>query len=358
MMKTRRPRLPRRSFLAGMGAVAAGIHFVPRYALAAEEPKLNFYNWDTYIGETTLDDFKKASGIEVKMDLYADNDELFAKLKEGNPGYDLIVPTNDYVERMIAAEMLVPIDHSMVPNIKNIDPNFLDATFDPDRKFSLPYMWGSIGIGYRKSKVEGVPDSWKWLYDSDKYSGRTALLADGGTVVGMGLKYLGHSLNSKDKALIKQVETMVIKQKPHIKVFAEDNGQDLLASGEVDLTMEWNGDILQVMAEDDDIGYAVPKEGGLLWEDCMCIPKGGKHPMNAHKFINFILDAEAGAAIADYIQYATPNKAAKALLPDEYSKNPAIFPPDAVIAISEASIYQGEDHQRVIDETWTRIQAA
>jgi len=358
MIKTRRPNLPRRTFLAGMGAVAAGINFFPRNALAAEEAKLNFYNWDTYIGETTLGDFKKASGIDVKMDLYADNEELFAKLKEGNPGYDLIIPTNDFVERMLTAEMLLPLDHSLIPNMKNIDPNFLDADFDADRKYSLPYMWGSIGIGYRKSKVDGVPDSWKWLYDSDKYSGRIALLADGGTVVGMGLKYKGHSLNSKDKAVIKEIEAMVIKQKPHIKVFAEDNGQDLLASGEVDLTMEWNGDILQVMAEDDDIGYAVPKEGGLLWEDCMCIPKGGAHPMNAHKFINYILDGKAGAAIADYIQYATPNKAAKALLPDAYTKNPAIFPPDSVIAASEAALYLGEDRQRVIDETWTRIQAA
>ena len=358
MIKTRRPNLSRRTFLAGMGAVAAGIQFVPRHGFAAEDAKLNFYNWDTYIGETTLADFEKASGIEVKMDLYADNEELFAKLKEGNPGYDLIVPTNDFVERMLTAEMLLPIDHSMIPNMKNIDPNFLDADFDPGRKYSIPYMWGSIGIGYRKSKVDSVPDSWKWLYDSDKYSGRIAMLADGGTVVGMGLKYKGHSLNSTDKALIKEIEEMVIKQKSHIKVFAEDNGQDLLASGEVDLTMEWNGDILQVMAEDDDICYAVPKEGGLLWEDCLCIPKGGAHPMNAHKFINYILDGKAGAAIADYIQYATPNKAARALLPDAYSKNPAIFPPDSVIAASEAALYQGEDRQRLIDETWTRIQAA
>jgi spermidine/putrescine transport system substrate-binding protein len=358
MIKTRRPHLSRRNFLAGMGAVAAGIHLVPRHAFAAEEPKLNFYNWDTYIGETTLADFNKESGIEVKMDLYADNAELFAKLKEGNPGYDLIIPTNDYVERMLAAEMLVPLDHSLIPNMKNIDPNFLDADFDAGRKYSLPYMWGTIGIGYRKSKVDGVPDSWKWLYDSGKYSGRIALLAEGNTIVGMGLKYNGHSLNSKDPAFIKEVEAMLIKQKPHIKVFAEDNGQDLLASGEVDLAMEWNGDILQIMGEDPDIGYAVPKEGGLLWEDCMCIPKGGAHPINAHKFINFILGAEAGAAIADYIQYATPNKAAKALLPDEYTQNPAIFPADSVIAKSEAAIYLGEDRQRAVDETWTRIQAA
>jgi spermidine/putrescine transport system substrate-binding protein len=169
---------------------------------------------------------------------------------------------------------------------------------------------------------------------------------------------MGKSLNTTDPALIKKVEEMLIRQKPHIKVFAEDNGQDLLASGEVDLTMEWNGDILQVMAEDEDIGYAVPREGGLLWQDCLCIPKGAPHPDNAHKFINYILDADAGALIADFIQYATPNAAAKAKLPAEYRDNPAIFPPPEVTKVSESSIYKGEGYQRLIDEAWTRIQAA
>ena len=347
----------RRSFLAGMGAAAAGLTLGPR-AFAAEEPKLNFYNWDTYIGETTLADFKGASGIEVKMDLFADNDELFARFREGNPGYDVIVPTNDYVERMIVAGMLQKLDHGLIPNFANLDPAFQDALFDPGRAHSMPYMWGSIGIGYRKSAVDGVPDSWKWLYDSDRYSGRIALLADASTIVQMGLKYLGHPLNSTDKGLIGQVEQMVIAQKPHIKAFAEDNGQDLLAAGDVDLTMEWNGDILQVMEEDDDIGYAVPREGGLLWEDCLCVPKDAPHPENAHRFINYVLDAEAGALIADYIQYATPNQAARSLLDASYSENPAIFPPASVTRISETSVYKGEDYQRLIDETWTRIQAA
>ncbi len=351
-------RLHRRTVLAALGAVAAGVSLVPRRGQAAEEPKLNFYNWDTYIGETTLSDFKDATGIDVKMDLFADNDELFAKLKEGNPGYDLIVPTNDYVERMITAGMLMPLDHSKIDNIRNVTPKFMKAEFDPGRKHSLPYMWGTIGIGYRKSKVDGVPDSWKWLYDSDRYSGRVAMLADAPTVIQMGMKYLGKSINSTDPALIKQVEEMIIRQKPHIKVFAEDNGQDLLASGEVDLTMEWNGDILQVMAEDPDIGYTVPKEGGLLWEDCLCIPKGAPHPLNAHAFINFILDGKNGAAIADFIQYATPNAAAKALMSKEYQENPAIFPPPSVVEASESSVYKGEQYQRLVDETWTRIGAA
>ena len=362
MAFTKRPRaknMPgRRDFLAGTGAVAAGLTFGPSFAWAAEEKKLNFYNWDTYIGEDTLDDFNDASGIDVSMDLFADNDELFAKLREGNPGYDVIVPTDSYVERMIEAEMLVPLNHAAIPNKANIDPNFQDAQFDPGRKFSMPYMWGTIGIGYRTSKVSEEPNSWKWLYDTDQYSGKIALLADGATVVQMALKYMGHSFNSTDEALIKKAEEMIIAQKPHIKVFAEDNGQDLLLSGEVDLTMEWNGDILQVMAEDDDISYAVPKEGGLLWQDCLCIPKGAPHPENAHAFINFILAAEPGAEIADFIQYATPNQAAKALLKPEYTENPAIFPPDEVIAACEASLYLGPEHVRRMDETWTRIQAA
>lgn len=357
-MKKMSPMMRRRSFLLGMGAAAAGLTLGQRGAFAAEEPKLNFYNWDTYIGETTLGDFEDLTGISVKMDLFADNDELFAKLKGGNPGYDLIVPTNDYTERMIVAGMLQELDHGMIPNMSNIDTAFLNPLHDPGRKYSMPYMWGSIGIGYRKSAVDGVPDSWKWLYDSDRYSGKIALLADGGTIIQMGLKYMGEALNETDPAKIKLVEEMVIRQKPHIKAFAEDNGQDLLAAGDVDLTMEWNGDILQVMDEDDDIGYAVPKEGGLLWEDSLCIPTGAPHPENAHKFINYILDAEAGALIADYIQYATANGAAKAIMDPSYRDNPAIFPPSDVIDKLEVSVYKGEDYQRLIDETLTRIQAA
>ena len=189
-----------------------------------------------------------------------------------------------------------------------------------------------------------------------EYSGRIALLSEGG--IGATLKYLGYSYNSKNPKEIKAAEELLIKQKPHVKVFAEDNGQDLLLSGEVDLTMEWNGDILQVMEEDDDISYVVPKEGSLVWQDCLCIPTGAPHPNNAHAFVNFILDAEAGAAIADFIQYATPNKAAKALLPAEYTGNPAVFPSDETLARCEPGIYLGEDSQRIRDEAWTRVLAA
>lgn len=350
--------LSRRRFLSGTGAVAAGITLSPRLGWGAEEKKLNLYNWDTYLGENTLADFKKSTGIEVALDLYADNDELFAKLQAGNPGYDVIVPTDNYVERMIRAGMLTPIDRSKIPNFKNVAPEFQVAAFDPGRKHSMPYTWGTVGIGYRKSKVKGTPDSWKWILDSDQYSGRISLLSEGITVIGMALKYLGYKLNTTDPAALKKAEALLIKQKPHIKVIAGDNGQDLLVSGEVDLAMEWNGDIVQVMSEDKDIGYALPKEGGLLWQDNLCIPKGAPHPENAHAFINFMLDADVAADVAETIGYATPNAAAKAKARAEYRNDPAIWPPQAALDKCEVQLYLGPEATRLYDETWTRIKAA
>ena len=348
----------RRRFLAGAGAAAAGLSILPQAALAGEAPRLNFYNWDTYIGETTLADFRARTGISVRMDLYADNDELFARLKAGNPGYDVIVPTNDFVERMVAAGMLMPLDHAAIPNMANIEPAFRDAAFDPGRRHSVPYMWGTMGIGYRKSRCDGVPDSWRWLYDSDRYSGRCALLSEAGAVLGAAFKYLGRPLNTADPGVIEAAERLIVAQKPHLKLFAPDNGQDLLLSGEVDIAMEWNGDMLQAMAEDDDLSYAVPREGSILWEDALAIPQGAPHPENAHAFIDFILEAEAGAAIAEAIRYATPNAAAKALLPADYRDNPAIFPSAETLAACEPALYRGPEAARLYEAAWARIRAA
>ncbi|MCY4327463.1 MAG: spermidine/putrescine ABC transporter substrate-binding protein, partial [Rhodobacteraceae bacterium] len=308
--------------------------------------------------ETTLDDFTAATGIEVKLDLFADNDELFAKLREGNPGYDLIVPTNDFVERMLVAGILMPLDHDKIPNMSNLGANFRDASFDPGLKHSIPYMWGTIGVGYNTARTGDISKSWKHLYDSDQFAGQISLLGDGQNVIGHAMKYLGHSLNSTDIAHVKEAEELLISQKENIKVFADDNGQDLLASGEVVIAQEWNGDILQVMTEDDDISFYVPDEGGLIWQDCLCIPNDAPHPDNAHDLINYILDADAGAAIADFIQYATPNDAARAKLGPARNDDPAIFPPDETVARCEFQLYLGEEHVKNINDAWTRVQAA
>lgn len=355
----------RRSVLAGLGAAAVGLSFTTAgcseksgTGINGEENKLNFYNWDTYIGNTTLADFAKASGVQVNMSLFATNDEMFAKLKAGNPGFDVVVPSNEFVERMAKADMLVPLDHAKIPNMKNIAAEFLNPDYDPGRKYSMPYTWLVVGLGYRKSKVNGIPDSWKWVYDSDVYKGRIALMSEAADLIRLGARYLGKSVVGVDQPTIDQVRDMLIRQKPNIKTFHEDNGQDLLLAGDVDIVMEYNGDIAQVMQEDPDLGFVIPKEGGLINSDTLVIPKGAPRPDNAHKFINFLLDAQVGKGISETILYPTPNAAAKALMPASFRDNPVIFPSGVGMDASEYGRFEGAATQAAFEEAITKMRAA
>lgn len=365
-MTPHRPKASRRSLLAGLGAVAAGVSFsglegcAPKAPIGSngEEQKLNLYNWDTYTGKTTLADFKAATGVTVNMSLFATNDELFSKLKAGNPGFDVIVPSNEYVTRLRIAGLIQPLDLAKIPNRANLLPAFQNPQFDPGRRWSMPYTWLCLGIGYRKSKVDGVPDSWKWLMDSDRYKGRIGLFSEADDLIELGAKYMGHSVNDIPLEMVDRVARMYIKQKPNIKIFHNDEGQDLLLSGDIDIVMEYNGDIAQVMAEDPDLDFVVPKEGSILNSDCLCIPAGAPRPDNAHKFINFILDAKNGAEIYQTIKYPTPNAAALALMPDSYRDNKAIFPPADVMARCEYARFEGLARAQLYDETLTRIFAS
>jgi spermidine/putrescine transport system substrate-binding protein len=349
-----RVRTSRRRFLAGSLLVATALPTLSRQGFGQSQ-QVNVYNWDTYIGDTTLEDFTDATGIKVRYDLYASNDELFAKLRGGNPGYDVVVPTDDYVAKMIVADLLLPLDHSKIPNVANIDPRFADPPYDPGLKHSMPYFWGTVGWGYRKSK--GSPKSLADVFDGDAYTGRIALINSIDSIRAA-LKYLGHSLNSKDPAQITAAADALIKIKPKIKAFAPDTGQDLLLSGEVDVCLEYNGDILQVMAEDDDLNYVVPTEGNQLWVDSLCIPKGGPNPDNANTFINFILEAKVQAAIAETVRYPCPNAAALALIPEADRNDPALYPPREVVDRCEIAVYQGEEVESLYADALTRVLAA
>jgi len=348
--------MTRRRFLGASAGVAA-LTLTPYRAWAAEDKKLNVYNWDTYIGESTLPNFTRQTGIKVQYDLFGDNEEMFAKLKAGNPGYDIIVPTDYMVEDMLALDMLETLDHDKLPNISHIDKAFTNPAYDPGLKHSLPYMWGTMGTGYRKSKVGNTPDSWADLFTNDKFGGRISLLSDSRAVIGGALKYLGYSINSHSKKEIHEARDLIISGKKNIKTFAEDNGQDLLISGEVDICLEWSGDIAAVMLEDNDLNYVVPKEGSNVWVDNLCIPKGAPHPENAHAFINFLHDVEVHMEIAGTIYFATPNASAKAKMPADYTDNPAVFAPADVLSRCEAILSVGDD-ARLYDEAWTAVQAS
>ncbi|HEV7157287.1 MAG TPA: extracellular solute-binding protein [Caulobacteraceae bacterium] len=353
----------RRSLLAGLGAVAAGLALDGcaehgPIGPNGEEERLNFYNWDTYTGRSTLHDFQAATGVKVKMSLFATNDELFSKLRAGNPGFDVIVPTNNYVTMLRIAGLIQPLDLAKIPNRANILPSFQSPPFDPGRRWSMPYTWLVLGLGYRKSKIDGVPDSWKWVMNSDRYKGRIGVFSEADDMIELGAKYLGHSVRNIPLPVVDQVAAMYIRQKPNIKIFHHDEGQDLLLAGDIDIVMEYNGDIAQVMVEDPDLDFVVPREGSVLSSDCLCIPTGAPRPDNAHRFINFLLDGQNGAEISSTIMYPTPNAAALALMPASYRDNRTIFPPAAALARCEYADFEGLARSRLYEETMTRIFAA
>jgi spermidine/putrescine transport system substrate-binding protein len=230
----------------------------------------------------------------------------------------------------------------------------MDPPYDPGREHSVPYFWGTVGIGYRKSVVN--PTSWAALYDSDDHAGRIAVQRENDTLLSA-LKYLGYSINTTDPAEIAAAVDLLLKAKDNFKTFAPDTGQDLLLSREVDLALEYNGDILQVMEEDDDLAYVVPEEGSILWEDDMVIPRGAPNVEAAHEFMNYVHDPENNAQIAEWVMYPTPNEAALALLPQAITSNPSIYPPDAVLDRCEYAAYQGEEAQALRNDAMTRVLA-
>jgi spermidine/putrescine transport system substrate-binding protein len=347
--------LSRRSAILQGGGLAVGLTLLPRGGWA-QEGVLNIFNWDTYVAPDTIPGFEAASGLRVRYDLFASNDELFAKLRAGNPGYDVIFPSNNYAARLAEAGLLEPLDHGRIPNIANLEPEFMEVEFDPGRRFSLPYFWGTVGIGYRGSRVDR-PTSWAALFTEETHAGRIALLTETDTLYAA-LRYLGFSINTTDPAEIDQAADLLIAAKPRIRTFAPDTGQDLLISGEVDLCLEFNGDILQVMDEDDDLGYVVPEEGTGRWEDTMCVPVGAPNPEAAHAFIDYIYTAEVHAAIAEYVRYALPNRAAKALIPEADLLNEAIYPSAEVMARSEVARYMGTEIESLYQAAMTRVLAA
>ncbi|MGE0742166.1 MAG: PotD/PotF family extracellular solute-binding protein [Hyphomonadaceae bacterium] len=358
----------RRSLLQQFGAAAIGVSFAGGLSACGRtggsERVVNFYNWDTYIGPTTLEDFQQATGARVEMSLFATNDELFARLRAGNPGFDVIVPSNEFVTRMSQAQMLQELDHSKIPNMANLLPEFQDAAFDPGRRYSMPYTWLVLGIGYNKAAAAAkgvpVPNSWRYLFDSNTFSGRIALLSESADLIRLCAKYQGISLNNIPEANLTTIEQMLIRQKPHIKAFHEDDGQDLLASGEIDIVLEYNGDMAQLMAAEggDQFDFIVPQEGTLINSDCLCIPTGAPHLDDAHAFINYLLDPQAGQKITEEIQYPTPNRAVRDLMPDSYKDNPVIFPPADVMEKSEYGAFEGDERSRLYEEIFTRISAA
>jgi spermidine/putrescine transport system substrate-binding protein len=331
----------------------------PREASSSDNPNvLSVYNWSTYIDPEAIKDFEKKFGVDVQYDTYESNEDLLAKISPGNPGYDIIVPTSDYIAIMASQGLLEPLDHANIPNLKNVDDKFLDPPFDPGNQYSVPYQWGTMGLGYNIKKTRGELHSWADIFEP-RFAGRVSLMEDLRAMLGVILIYLGYEPNSTNLNEIDQARDYLVKHQEVIAAFAPDTGQNLLDQGEVDIAVEWSGDIFQIMEENPDIRYAIPKEGTIVWTDNLAIPKDAPHKALAEKFINFVLEPEVGAKISNYVKYGSPNKAAIAqgLIEEEDLKNPSIYPSPDVFKKLKYTDDIGKATE-LYDDAWTEVKVA
>ena len=292
--------------------------------------KLYVYNWAYYISESAIPNFEKEFGVKVTYDNYSSNEEVLAKLQVGATGYDLIFPSDYMVGMMVEQGLLEEFDLTNIPNFKNISKKFKNLPFDPKNKHSIPYLWGTTGIGVNTEKVEEEVDSWSILWN-EKYKGHISMLDDMRGIANPALKILGYSINTTDPKQIEEAKQMLIKQKPLVNVYTSDTYIDLLKSGDIWLAQGYSGDVFQVMKENEAVKYVIPKEGADIWVDNMCIPKGAKHKYTAEVFVNYLLRPSVSAEISNFTWYANPNEASHKFIKPEILNNLSIYPPEEVI---------------------------
>ena len=323
---------------------------------ADQRPTLHVYIWSDYIEPELITRFEQENNCRVVMDFYDSNETMYAKLKAGADGYDVIVPSSYMVNMMAEQGMLLPIDHSLIPNITYVDPAYSKFSMDPAMKFSVPYMVGTTGLGYRKDRVTDFEPSWTML-SNPAYAGRMTLLNDMREVIGAALLTLGYSLNSTDDAQLAEARDLVISWKQNIAKFESDQYKNGLVSAEFVISHGYSGDVMQVMEESDEVVYAVPKEGTSIFSDEMAILKNAPEPGLAHAWINFMHQPDVAAANIDFVWYLAPNTGAYGLVSDEIKNEPSVMLSEAILAKSEAIIDLGDDNAKYI-KIWDEIKSA
>ncbi len=322
----------------------------------AAKETLYVYNWGDYIDESVISDFEKEYKAKVVYETFATNEDMYVKIKQGGTKYDVAIPSDYMIEKMIKEDLLEPIDQSKITTFGDISADFKDLPFDRGNAYSVPYMWGTVGIIYNKTLVKEPVDSWNMLW-SDKYKGQIVMLDSQRDALAVSLKRLGFSLNSRDAKELEQAKQALIKQKPLLLAYAGDNLKDMMISGEGAMAVCWSGDAMYMMQENPDLAYALPKEGSNLWFDNMVIPKGAQNVELAHKFIDFMNRAEIAQRNVAYIGYSTPNTKTKELLDPEVSKNPAAYPDVKRLKNFEVFLDPG-DFIETYNRIWTEVKSA
>lgn len=338
----------------------------------ATASELRIYNWSDYIDEEVLKDFTAETGIEVVYDVFDSNEVLETKLLAGSTGYDVVVPSAEFLSRQIQAGVFQKLDKSKLPNLSNMWDKVTEQTakYDPDGAYSINYMWGTTGIGYNVAKVAEILGtdeitSWEVIFNPEilaKFKDCGIHMLDAPTeTVPAALNYLGFDPNTTDPEEIAKAGELLLSIRPYIQKFHSSEYINALANGDICLAVGWSGDVIQAAdraSEADrgvEISYSIPQEGAQMWFDQMAVPNDSKNVEEAHKFLDFIMKPEVIAKASNYVYYANGNKASQPLLEPDLIGDPTIYPDQATVDKLYAKLPYDPKTTRLVTRLWTKV---
>lgn len=322
---------------------------------SASNGELNIFTWTEYVPESVIEDFEKEYGIKVNWTTFSSNEDMLAKVKTESAGtYDIVQPSDYMVEQMIAQDMLMELDKDVITNIENIDSAFLDPSYDPGNKYSVPYQGGVAAIAVNTDKVSKEITSYDDLFSED-LKGSIVSLDDYRAVIGMTARSMGYSMNETDTDKLAKIEEKLLKLKDNVKVYDSDSPKNSLISGDCTVGYCWAAEIALAQEENPAIKIVFPKEGPYVFMDNWAVLKTAKNSENAMKFINYMLDSETSQKVSEEFPYLNPNAKAVEALGDEYKSNEAKNPPADVIASGEYVSNLDTDTLAIYDAMWTKL---
>ena len=319
-------------------------------------PRLNVFNWSSYIAPDTVPKFESEFGVRVRYGIYESNEEMLARVMSGNSGWDIVFPTDYIVKPMLVNGLLAPIDHTLLGNLGQIEERFQRPDWDAKLEWSVPYMVTAAGICYNR-KLDPAPRAWSDLWD-ERLKRRITMLDDPFDTMGACLKKLGHSINSSDAVELQAAEAEGLKQKPLLRAYLNAEVRDQLVSGDVLAAHMWNTTAQQAMDASSGIGFVYPEEGYAVYPDCAVILRESKRAELAHRFIDFLLRPDIAAANALAARTTTTNAGARRLLPADFRDNPTLYPGADVVARGEWAKTVEPATQRLRDRLWTELKSA
>lgn len=317
--------------------------------------ELNIFIWTEYVPDSVIEKFEKETGIKVNVSTYSSNEDMLAKVKSESEGtYDIVQPSDYMVEQMASQGMLEELKTDELKNLSNIGESYLNPSYDPGNKYSVPYQGGVAGIAVNTSKVKKDITSYDDLFDSSLKNSIVAL-DDYRAVIGMTARSMGYSMNETDPAVLSKIQDKLLTLKNNVKLYDSDSPKSVLISGDCTVGYVWSAEIALAMEENPDIKVVYPTEGAYLFMDNWAIPKGAKNYDNAMKFIDFMLDAENAQMVLEEFPYLSPNTKAVEAMGEDYSKNEAKNPPAEVIKKGEYVKNLDADTLKIYDEMWTKL---